>query len=342
MSIPERIPDHARQPRTIGLTGLPCYNVFINPLWTKRPAFCHSEYLEKGHEHSVYSRFGSARETFRKNTYQRQEIGQISVQSNPMGVKERKKGRNLTHEQLASDQREVLRQQRLVVLGKLVATIAHKIGTPLTAISGHLQLLLEDPNLSADFHQRIHIVFEQTQRLNSVMKDLLNFVRTPTFSLGPVDISQCLEQSRQLFLPILEKQSITLNIQIESSLPLAWADSLQLQEAFNNLIDNAIDAMPDGGKLTVRAWPQSSQRNGVEEPGVAIEIRDSGVGIPEHLLDKIVEPFFTTKDIGEGTGLGLAITSEIIQQHHGKLSMESKPGQGTILLLWLPTWNQKT
>ncbi len=258
-----------------------------------------------------------------------------------MGLKERKQKRSLPNKQLATEQREVLRQQRLVVLGKLVATIAHKIGTPLTAISGHLQLLLEDPKLSSDFHQRIQTVFEQTQRLNSVMKDLLNFVRTPTFSLEPIDIAQCLEQSRQLFLPTLEKQNIFLNIQIESTLPLAWADSLQLQEAFNNLIDNAIDAMPEGGTLTVRAWPQDSKRNGVEEPGVAIEVRDTGVGIPEHLLDKIVEPFFTTKDIGEGTGLGLAITSEIIQQHNGKLSMESKEGQGTNFLLWLPIWNEK-
>lgn len=266
----------------------------------------------------------------------------MNHQNTTMRVNQRKKERSLSNEQLASDQREVLRQQRLVVLGKLVATIAHKIGTPLTAISGHLQLLLEDPKLTSEFHQRIQTVFEQTQRLNSVMKDLLNFVRTPTLSLGPVDIAQCLEQSRQLFLPILEKQRIKFNIQIDSSLPLAWADSLQLQEAFNNLIDNAIDAMPEGGNLTVRGWPQGSQRNGVEESGIAIEIRDTGVGIPEHLLDKVVESFFTTKDIGDGTGLGLAITSEIIQQHNGKLSMESRQGQGTNFLLWLPPWNEKT
>lgn len=254
----------------------------------------------------------------------------------------RKKEWNLSSEQLASDQREVLRQQRLVVLGKLVATIAHKIGTPLTAISGHLQLLLEDPKLSSTFHQRLQTVFEQTQRLTSVMKDLLNFVRTPSLSLGPVDIGQCVEQSRQLFLPILEKQGIKLNVQNASSLPLAWADALQLQEALNNLIDNAIDAMPDGGTLTVRTCPKTNPRNGVDEPGISIEIQDTGVGIPRNLQDKILEPFFTTKDIGEGTGLGLAITSEIIQQHNGKLSMESKQGQGTKFLMWLPTWNEKT
>ena len=259
-----------------------------------------------------------------------------------MRVKERKKERSLTTEQLASDQREMLRQQRLVVLGKLVATIAHKIGTPLTAISGHLQLLLEDTKLSSDTQQRIQTVFEQTQRLNSVMKDLLNFVRTPALSLGPVDIAQCLEQSRQLFNPILELQRIKFTVQIASSLPLARADSLQLQEAFNNLIDNAIDAMPEGGTLTVRAWPQNSRRNGMEEPGIAIEIRDTGGGIPEHLLDKVMEPFFTTKELGEGTGLGLAITSEIIQQHNGNLSMGSQGGQGTSFLLWLPTWNEDT
>ena len=269
------------------------------------------------------------------------EASQETLQDKTKILKERKKEHAEVNDRLAADQRELLRQQRLVVLGKLVATIAHKIGTPLTAISGHLQLLLEDPKLSTDLYQRIQTVFEQTQRLNSVMKDLLNFVRTPTLSFGPVNIAQCLEQSRKLFLPILEKQRIMIHIQCDPSLPLACADPLQLQEALNNLIDNAIDAMPEGGNLKIRAWSQYNQGHGENEPGISLEIQDTGVGILPHLLDKVVEPFFTTKDIGEGTGLGLAITSEIIQQHHGKLSIESKKGQGTSFLLWLPSWNEK-
>jgi len=264
------------------------------------------------------------------------------IQATTQDLQQRNEELVLVNERLVVDQRELLRQQRLAVLGKLVATIAHKIGTPLTAISGHLQLLLEDPQLSPDVNQRIQIIFRQTHRLNTVMQDLLNFVRTPTLSLEPVSIPQCLDQALQLFLPIFDKQSILLSTHYHASLPLACADFLQLQDAFNNLIDNAIDAMPSGGQLTVSAWPQASQGAVVHEPGICIKIQDTGTGIPPDCLESVFQAFFTTKDIGEGTGLGLAIASEILQQHHGKLSVESKEGKGADFLMWLPAWNEKT
>lgn len=260
----------------------------------------------------------------------------------PQDLQERNQELLLANERLVVDQRELLRQQRLVVLGKLVATIAHKIGTPLTAISGHLQLLLEDPQLSSEVNQRIQIIFRQTHRLNTVMQDLLNFVRTPTLAFEPVSIPQCLDQTLQLFLPIFDKQSILLSTHYQASLPLACADFLQLQDAVNNLIDNAIDAMPHGGQLKVSAWSQDSQGSVVHEPGICIEIHDTGTGIPPDCLESIFQTFFTTKDFGEGTGLGLAIASEIVQQHHGNISVESIEGKGTKFFLWLPAWNEKT
>ncbi|MEX0830243.1 MAG: ATP-binding protein [Nitrospirales bacterium] len=260
----------------------------------------------------------------------------------PQDLQQRNEELTLVTERPVVDQRELLRQQRLVVLGKLVATIAHKIGTPLTAISGHLQLLLEDPQLSSEVNQRIQIIFRQTHRLNTVMQDLLNFARTPVLALEPVSIPQCLDQALQLFLPIFDKQSIFLSTHYQASLPLACADFLQLQDAVNNLIDNAIDAMPHGGQLTVSVRPQDGQNSLVPEPGICIEIHDTGTGIPSDCLESIFQTFFTTKDFGEGTGLGLAIASEIVQQHHGHLSVESIEGKGTKFFLWLPAWNEKT
>jgi signal transduction histidine kinase len=262
--------------------------------------------------------------------------------ANPHGQQSRHEDPVLGHERSVVDQRELLRQQRLVVLGKLVATIAHKIGTPLTAISGHLQLLLEDPQLSSEVSQRLQIIYRQTHRLNTVMQDLLNFVRTPTLALEPVAIPQCLDQTLQLFLPIFDKQSIQLSTQYHESLPLACADFLQLQDAVNNLIDNAIDAMPHGGQLRVSAQPKDRPDSVVHEPGVCIEICDTGIGIPPDCLESIFQTFFTTKHIGEGTGLGLAIASEIVQQHHGQLSVESTEGKGTTFFLWLPAWSENT
>lgn len=272
------------------------------------------------------------------NRYQEDETHQEATQD----LQQRNEELVLVNERLVVDQRELLRQQRLVVLGKLVATIAHKIGTPLTAISGHLQLLLEDPQLSSEVNQRIQIIFRQTHRLNTVMQDLLNFARTPTLAFEPVSIPHCLDQALQLFLPIFEKQSILLSTHYQASLPLACADFLQLQDAVNNLIDNAIDAMPHGGQLRVSAWPQDRQDSVVHEPGICIEIHDTGIGIPPDCLESIFQTFFTTKNIGEGTGLGLAIASEIVQQHQGKLSVESTEGKGTTFFLWLPAWSEKT
>lgn len=257
-------------------------------------------------------------------------------------LKQRNEELAQVNERLAGDQRELLKQQRLAVLGKLVATMAHKIGTPLTAISGHLQLLLEDTNLSEAVYQRLQLIYQQTHRLNTVMKDLLNFARTPTLTLEAVSVPHCLDQSLQLFHPVLEKQSIRLITHWSPALPLACADFLQLQEAINNLIDNAIDAMSKGGELTVCARPESLQGTGLQETGICIEIRDTGPGIPKDVLDSVFQPFFTTKGIGEGTGLGLAIASEIAQQHNGKLSVQSTVGQGSKFFLWLPSWNEKT
>ncbi|MDH5587635.1 MAG: ATP-binding protein, partial [Nitrospirota bacterium] len=262
---------------------------------------------------------GGGRSNVMNNRFQEDAMHQEGAQD----LQQRNEELVLVNERLVVDQRELLRQQRLVVLGKLVATIAHKIGTPLTAISGHLQLLLEDPQLSSEVNQRIQIIFRQTDRLNTVMQDLLNFVRTPTLALESVSIPHCLDQALQLFLPIFDKQSILLSTHYHASLPLACADFLQLQDAVNNLIDNAIDAMPQGGQLRVSAWPQDRQDSVVHEPGICIEIHDTGIGIPSDCLESIFQTFFTTKNIGEGTGLGLAIASEIVQQHQGQLSVES-------------------
>ena len=280
---------------------------------------------------------GGGRSNVMNNRFQEDAMHQEGAQD----LQQRNEELVLVNERLVVDQRELLRQQRLVVLGKLVATIAHKIGTPLTAISGHLQLLLEDPQLSSEVNQRIQIIFRQTDRLNTVMQDLLNFVRTPTLALESVSIPHCLDQALQLFLPIFDKQSILLSTHYHASLPLACGDFLQLQDAVNNLIDNAIDAMPQGGQLRVSAWPQDRQDSVVHEPGICIEIHDTGIGIPSDCLESIFQTFFTTKNIGEGTGLGLAIASEIVQQHQGQLSVESTEGKGTTFSLWLPAWSEK-
>ncbi|MCA9474537.1 MAG: HAMP domain-containing protein, partial [Nitrospira sp.] len=237
------------------------------------------------------------------------------------------------NERLSAAQRDILRQQRLAVLGQLVATIAHKIGTPLTAISGHLQLLQEDQQLPHEVLDRVRTMLKQTDRLNHSLRDLLTFTRTPTLTFEPVSLQTLLEQCILLFRPLLQDHGIQWTLNFPPDLPLIQGDAFHLQEAINNIIDNAIDAMPHGGMLTIQAFhePESDSAS----PDVCLTIHDTGIGLPQDTIERIFEPFFTTKSVGSGTGLGLAITTEIIQLHKGSITAASVEGQGTTFSLRL-------
>lgn len=241
------------------------------------------------------------------------------------------------NERLSVAQRDILRQQRLAVLGQLVATIAHKIGTPLTAISGHLQLLQEDPQLPSEVLDRVRTMLKQTDRLNHSIRDLLTFTRTPTLTCEPVSLPQLLEQCLLLFRPLLQDHQIQWTATFSPDIHLVQGDAFHLQEAINNLIDNAIDAMPHGGMLTIRGENETGPGT-PHQPDVCLTIQDTGIGIPGEKTERIFEPFFTTKSVGSGTGLGLAITTEIIQLHKGSIAVMSTEGQGTTFLLRLPAW----
>jgi two-component system, NtrC family, sensor kinase len=261
---------------------------------------------------------------------------QTRVEDATAELRQRNEELAAVNERLSIAQRDILRQQRLAVLGQLVATIAHKIGTPLTAISGHLQLLQEDPNLRQEVQERVRIMLKQTDRLTHSIQDLLTFTRTPTISVDEVSLPHLIDQSLLLFRPLLQEHGIHGHTLFAPDLLPVQGDALHLQEAINNIIDNAIDAMPDGGQLTIQAQNVDDSPDGGSE--VIIEIQDSGPGIPPTHIEKIFDPFFTTKSLGSGTGLGLAITTEIIQLHKGHISVLSEEGRGTRFLLRLPAW----
>lgn len=237
------------------------------------------------------------------------------------------------NERLTAAQRETLRQQRLAILGQLVATIAHKIGTPLTAISGHLQLLQEESGQTQGVRERIQTLLSQTERLSRIIQDLLMFAREPTLTLEPIQVDRLMEQTLNLFRPLFDRQKVAVSTEFTIDGMSVPGDSMQLQEVFGNLIDNAMDVMPDGGCLSVRISLANPEQNG---DGVMIEIEDSGPGIPAAQQEKIFEPFFTTKRSHRGTGLGLAIVSEIIQLHGGTIAVRSVVGKGTCFGIQLP------
>lgn len=242
----------------------------------------------------------------------------------------------LLNEQLSVAQREVVHHQRLAVLGQLVATIAHKIGTPLTAISGHLQLLQETPTLPVEVKSRVDILLQQTDRLGKVVQSLLNVARTPTLNIESVRIQVFMEQITNLFRPLCDEKGITIVTECDPSVETVKADPSQLQEALGNLIDNSIDAMPKGGRLCLRVYPFRSDDVKKWPPQVVIELADTGPGIPQDQQPQVFDPFFTTKAMGKGTGLGLAIANEVVTLHGGSLTVRSEEGQGASFLIALP------
>ena len=241
-----------------------------------------------------------------------------------------------TNELLSSAQREAARAQRLSVIGQLAASVAHKIGTPLTALSGHVQLLQEDPNLTAEARRRLRTVEAQIEQTSRIIQDLLIYARKPEPVLAPLDVNACADECLALLRPEIDRRHVDLVTDLSPVMEKVQADHQQIQEVFCNLIDNALDAMPQGGTLTVRSFMISPSKPGGHDGWCVVEIADTGQGIEPELRDQIFQPFFTTKKSGRGTGLGLAIALETIRAHDGAITVESEPGKGARFVVRLP------
>ena len=262
---------------------------------------------------------------------------QIKVEEATSELRQKNRELARTNDLLSTSQREVARGQRLSAIGQLAATLAHQIGTPLTAVSGHLQLLEEDPQLGPDARKRLKIVEAQIERESRIIQDLLIYARKPDPVFLAIDLNNCLEECLALLRPEIDRRHVALMLLLDPALPKAQADALQIHEVFCNLIENAMDAMPEGGTLTVQSRGAGGVALERANGFVAIDISDTGTGIaPEH-RELIFQPFFTTKKSGRGTGLGLAIAFDTIRSHGGQILVESEPGKGTRFRVLLRT-----
>ena len=244
-----------------------------------------------------------------------------------------------TNEMLSAAQHAAARAQRLSAIGQFAATVAHKIGTPLTALSGHVQLLMEDLSLPSKVRGRLQTVEAQIERTSRIIQDLLLYTRRAPPVRTKIDINDCLRECASLFRTECDRQHVACITELTADLPLVEADRQHMQEAFNHLIENALQAMPNGGSLCLRTALTDPVVFGGglnQTGGVAIEIADTGHGIkPDHSA-QIFQPFFTTKQAGRGTGLGLAIVQETIRAHDGRITVDSEPGKGTTFTIQLP------
>jgi two-component system NtrC family sensor kinase len=241
------------------------------------------------------------------------------------------------NESLFQAQRQLVQAEKLSALGHVAATMAHEIGTPLNSISGYIQLMLAEETGSESMTRRLKIIESQLDRLTQTIRNLLHSTRQPEPQLRALDINQLLETVMTLTQPGMSGREIQLVRRLDSSLPPVAGDPGLLQQVFLNLVNNALDAMPRGGILTlVTASPTASGQDG---HWVEVAVQDTGTGMSLEVKQKALEPFFTTKAPGKGAGLGLSISEDIVRSHHGRMEIASEEGMGTTIRVQLPVFS---
>lgn len=229
-------------------------------------------------------------------------------------------------------QRKLGQAERLAVAGRVVAQVAHEVGTPLHSISGHLELLRSELPLeiATGTFRRLEIVENQIARVSGVIRQLLDLVRRDRPVFTNVDIARLTHDSTALVSPGIAAADLTLRVIVEPDLPPVYGDRDQLIQVLLNLLSNALDATPAGGVLTVNARRSSDHSN------IEIFVQDTGVGIAPTRQKEIFEPFVSSKPHGQGTGLGLYIATQIVHEHGGRIEVQSEENQGSIMTVILP------
>jgi len=224
---------------------------------------------------------------------------------------------------------QLAQSEKLTSIGLLAAGVAHEVNTPLAVISSYSQMLGKKIGSDSPNGQILAKIIKQSFRASEIVNGLLNFSRTNETEFRTVEVNDIISETLSLLEHQLKSARIQLEKDLASSNSQIYGNPGKLQQVFLNLFLNAKDAMPQGGKLCVKTFSKDTV--------FRIEILDTGDGIPQEHLQKIYDPFFTTKSTGRGTGLGLSVSYGIIQEHSGKITVESKPGQGTRFILELPT-----
>jgi signal transduction histidine kinase len=225
-------------------------------------------------------------------------------------------------------QRSLMQQEKLASIGRISAGVAHEINNPLTTVLTTAMLLQEDLTPEDPLYQDLDIIARETLRCRKIVLSLLDFARQGHLKKETLEINPIVAESVALARKQAGFKGIQITHLLADGLPAVLADRNQLQQAFINLLVNAIEATAPGGAIEVatRCDPRRIE--------IRVVISDTGYGMPSDVQEKIFDPFFTTKE--SGTGLGLAITHGIIEQHGGRIDVDSTPGQGTTFMIILP------
>ena len=231
-------------------------------------------------------------------------------------IKEQKEMENL--------ETRLIQSEKLFMLGKLAAGVAHEINNPLTTISLHTQIML-NKTWDEKTDSRLKIINKETNRVARIVKRLLEFAHQSEPKIGSVDINREIDNVLNVLEPQLESTKITIDLK---PLPLIMADREQIQQVIMNMLTNSIQSITKDGEISIKTV--------VKRDHIEIGIKDNGCGISQDNIGKVFDPFFTTKMPGEGTGLGLSICYGIIKKHNGSIDVKSEVGIGTTFTIKLP------
>ncbi len=230
------------------------------------------------------------------------------------------------NELLVNARRDLTAQERLAALGQLAGTIAHELGNPLNAISGHVQLLARRSDLPEPAKNQVQTVGNEVQRMAQIIRRFLDQTRGFTPTLEDVHLGAMVEEALDLTLGAEARAKVRVTRVVEDG--KFRIDPGLVRHLLTNLVANAVDAMPQGGTLDVQAHHEGRE--------LILRVEDSGAGMPAEVKRHIFEPFFTTKPTGKGTGLGLAICKEIVRAMKGRIDVESEPGRGSVFTVRFP------
>ena len=234
-------------------------------------------------------------------------------------------------EQLETTQAQLIHSEKMGAIGEIYAGLTHEINNPLGIMIGKLELVLKMAkrlSLAPDFTRDLEIINRNALRIMELVRSLLVFSRKNTFTFSPTALNDVIHDVVELVDKPYAKQGIRIETQFDPKLPLCHASRGHLQQVFLNLLNNARDAMPQGGTITLRTFANGRR--------LTAEVIDEGTGMLAEMQSRIFQPFYTTKAVGKGTGLGLSVAYGIIKTHGGNIEVESELGKGTLFRVTLP------
>jgi signal transduction histidine kinase len=272
---------------------------------------------------------------------QQDEIGELARELGEMWRRIDEANRRLKEESEArvATLEQLRHSERLATVGQLAAGVAHQLGTPLNVIAARAKMIGSSPEATPPVSEHARIIGEQTERITTTIRQLLDFSRRRGVKLGPANLRHVVGRALDLLGPLAQSRGVAVECTAGDMPIVVQVDQNQILQALTNIVVNGIQAMPNGGRLTVEVVEQHARppasHGGPEADYPCVVVADEGSGIAADDLPRIFEPFFTTKGVGEGTGLGLSVAYGIISEHGGWIDVASEVGRGSRFRIYL-------